>query len=82
MGSWTRFVKAVFKGEWKISPLSWLAFAGTLIYVVSPIDLIPELLVPFVGYIDDLGIWGVLTVLVAKEKGRWEDSLRRSAIDI
>lgn len=81
MTSWGRFIKAVFKGEWKISVLSWLAAIATVIYVISPIDLIPELLVPFVGYIDDLGVWGVLTVLIAKEKGRWEDSLKASAIN-
>lgn len=75
MTMWIKFFKSVIKGEWKLSPMSWLAVIGTLIYVVSPIDLIPELFLPFVGYIDDLGVWGIFTVLVAREKAEWEASL-------
>lgn len=79
---WGKFFKAVFKGQWKISPLSWLAVAGTIIYIVSPIDAIPEIVVPFVGYIDDLGLWGVMTVLAAREKSHWEASLRDGSIEV
>lgn len=82
MRMWTRFAKAVLSGRWKISPLSWLAVVGTIVYIVSPIDAIPELVVPFVGYIDDLGLWGVMTVLAAREKSRWETSLRDGAINL
>jgi uncharacterized membrane protein YkvA (DUF1232 family) len=82
MRMWTRFFKAVLKGNWKISPMSWLAVVGTIVYIVSPIDAVPELFIPFVGYIDDLGVWGVMTVLAAREKGRWEASLRDGAINI
>ncbi len=28
----------------------------TILYVISPIDFLPELLIPGVGYLDDLGI--------------------------
>lgn len=79
---WWRFFKAIVKGEWKLSPLSWFAAIGTLVYVVSPVDVIPELFLPFVGYIDDLGIWGVMSVLAAREKGRWEAALREGSIDV
>jgi uncharacterized membrane protein YkvA (DUF1232 family) len=82
MQMWIRFFKAILKGEWKLSPMSWLAAIGMLIYVVSPIDLIPELVLPFVGYIDDLGVWGIFTVLVAREKNEWEASLREGSIEI
>lgn len=82
MRMWTRFIKAVLTREWKISPLSWFAVVGTLVYTISPIDAVPELVLPFVGYIDDLGLWGVMTVLAAREKSRWETSLRDGAIDI
>ena len=81
MRMWGRFIKAVLKGEWKISPLSWLAVVGTIIYVVSPIDFIPDV-IPFVGVIDDVGLWGVMSILAAREKLRWDTSLRDGAISI
>ena len=79
---WGKFIKAIFKGEWKLSPLSWLAAVGTVIYVLSPIDVVPELFVPVLGYIDDLGLWGVMTLLAAREKSTWESSLRDGSISI
>lgn len=79
---WGKFLKAILKGEWKLSPMSWAAAIGTLIYVVSPIDLVPELFLPFIGYIDDLGLWGVMSILAAREKSHWEASLRDGAIEV
>lgn len=32
-----------------------LLFLG-FIYLISPIDIVPELLIPVVGYIDDIGV--------------------------
>ena len=82
MRMWMKFFKAIANGTWKLSPVSWLAAIGTLVYVVSPIDVIPELFLPVIGYIDDLGLWGVMSVLAAREKARWEASLRASSIDV
>jgi len=82
MGMWGRFAKAIFKGEWKLSPMSWIAAIGTVIYVLSPIDFVPEAFIPVIGYIDDLGLWGVMTLLAAREKSRWENSLREGSISI
>ncbi len=82
MRMWWRFLRAILKGKWKLSPISWVAAIGTLIYVVSPIDVIPELFLPFIGYIDDLGLMGVMSILAAREKGQWEASLRDGAIEI
>jgi uncharacterized membrane protein YkvA (DUF1232 family) len=81
MRMWGRFLKAVLKGEWKISPLSWLAVVGTIVYVVSPIDFIPDV-IPFVGVIDDVGLWGVMSILAAREKLHWESSLRDGSITL
>lgn len=36
----------------------WLIALG-LLYVISPIDLLPDL-VPFVGWFDDLGVVGLV----------------------
>jgi uncharacterized membrane protein YkvA (DUF1232 family) len=82
MRMWGKFFKAIVKGEWRLSPLSWLAAIGTVIYVLSPIDLVPEAFIPVVGYIDDLGLWGIMSILAAREKQRWEASLRDGAITI
>lgn len=79
---WIRFIKAVLKGDWKISPLSWIAAIGTLIYVVSPFDLVPEAFLPLIGYIDDLGLLGVMALLATRERSRWTSSLRDGAIHI
>jgi uncharacterized membrane protein YkvA (DUF1232 family) len=81
MRMWGKFLKAILKREWKLSPMSWVAAIGTVIYVVSPIDVVPELFLPFIGYIDDLGLWGVMSILAAREKGNWEASLRDGAIE-
>lgn len=82
MRDWGRFVRAVLSRRWKISPLSWLGAIGTIIYVLSPIDVIPELFLPDVGYIDDLGVWGVMMLLANREKARWHAGRNASAIDI
>ncbi len=82
MRGWGHFVRAVLTRQWKISPLSWLAAIGTVIYVLSPIDVIPELFLPVVGYVDDLGVWGVMVLLASREKARWETGRNASAIDI
>lgn len=82
MSMWTRFAKDVFRGDWKLAWTSWAAAIGTLVYVVSPIDFVPELLLPLVGYVDDLGVIGVMTLLLTREKARWEESIKAGAIDI
>jgi uncharacterized membrane protein YkvA (DUF1232 family) len=82
MRMWWKFFKAILKGEWKLSPMSWIAAIGTIVYVVSPIDVIPEFFLPFIGYIDDLGLWGVMSILAAREKGQWEAALSDGAIEI
>lgn len=74
MRSWFRFARAVARREWRVSPFAGFAAVFALVYTVSPIDLVPELFLPVVGYIDDLGLWGVLLALATREKARWEAS--------
>ncbi len=79
---WWRFFQAVRSGEHRVAPVTWLAAIGAVIYTIVPIDLIPELLLGPLGLVDDAGLWGILVVLVTREKHRWEAHLRDSAIDV
>ena len=63
IGLWSRLIgnfkllysliKDYWKGEYRdVSPWSILVFLAGIIYVISPIDIIPDFL-PLVGQIDD-----------------------------
>jgi len=69
--SWWNFVRAVFRKEHKLAPMTWVAAVFTVIYTISPIDFIPDMF-PIVGQLDDLGLWGVLLLIAAREKSRYE----------
>lgn len=36
-----------------------MAVAGALLYTVSPIDLVPDI-IPIIGWLDDVGVWVLL----------------------
>ena len=52
----SRMVKAYFTGEYRIIPWgSIVKIIAVLIYFISPIDVIPDIL-PFIGLTDDLAL--------------------------
>jgi len=54
-------------GEYKIIP--WKSVAAiifTLLYIINPLDIIPDVL-PFVGYVDDLSVFMALYKLIDKD---------------
>jgi len=54
LGSVPRLVKATLKGEYVgTTRRRLLLLAGAVAYVVSPIDLIPEAIIPIIGLGDD-----------------------------
>lgn len=56
---------------------AWLWFVLSLIYTVSPIDLIPDTF-PFVGWIDDLTLIGASTLnLIEKYNEDTQESLSK-----
>ncbi len=46
------------------SKYRWLVIAGTLLYLFSPIDLLPDM-IPLIGQIDDTVILGLLVAEVS-----------------
>jgi len=59
-------IKDYWKGEYRdVSPWSILVFFAAIIYVISPIDIIPDFL-PLVGQIDDALILNPLHVFFGK----------------
>lgn len=45
-------------GKYSISPKHYAIIGGAILYVVSPIDAIPDI-IPVVGWLDDIGIVGM-----------------------
>ncbi|MBW9094982.1 DUF1232 domain-containing protein [Microbacterium jejuense] len=72
---WWRFLKALKSGEHRVAPSTWVAATAAVYYAVSPIDLIPELVLGPLGLADDLGVWSILGVLVLREHHRWQSRL-------
>ena len=47
--------------------LKFLAVVGAFAYLVSPVDIFPEVLLGPLGYLDDLGVFGLALKYVCKE---------------
>ncbi len=77
---WGSFFKAIFKREHVLSPWTWIVSIFTVVYTISPIDAVPELFVGPLGYLDDLGLWGVLTAVMRWELGRFQAELAAKAV--
>lgn len=43
----------------------------TLLYVVSPIDAIPEMIVPLLGWLDDVGLTAAALAYIAAQAARY-----------
>ena len=50
-----RMVKSERRGEFKISTMDKVKIAGAIIYVISTIDAVPDIL-PIIGFGDDIGV--------------------------
>lgn len=53
-----------YRGLVRNSKYRWLVIAGTLLYLFSPIDLLPDM-IPVIGQIDDTVILGLLVAEVS-----------------
>lgn len=79
---WWRFFTAVRTGQYKVAPMTWLAFAGTLAYTLWPLDFIPDFILGPVGLVDDLGVWAVFLTLATREKQKWQAQMERDGVII
>jgi len=55
------------KGNYKTIP--WRSIAAitfTLLYIINPLDIVPDIL-PFVGFVDDISVFLALSKLVEKD---------------
>ncbi|WP_314503618.1 YkvA family protein [uncultured Microbacterium sp.] len=74
-GMWWTFLKAVKDRQHRVAPTTWVAAIAAVVYTVAPIDMIPELLLGPLGFVDDIGVWSIFAVLFAREQRRWLDGL-------
>lgn len=68
---WWRFLKAVKNRQHRLAPTTWVAAIAATVYTFAPIDLIPELVLGPLGFVDDVGLWSILAILFAREQRRW-----------
>ena len=61
-----RMVKSHIKGDYRMHWQSIVIIVAALVYFVTPIDLIPDL-VPITGYVDDLSILLWVNATLQKE---------------
>ncbi len=60
-------------GRYKMIP--WRSFAAitfSLLYIVNPLDIVPDVL-PIVGYVDDISVFLTLYKLIEKDIEKYED---------
>lgn len=48
-----------------------------VVYLVSPLDAVPELLVPLFGWLDDVGVTALALTWLASKAARYENELPR-----
>ncbi len=66
-------IKDYFNGYYREVPWWTIASIGVaLLYVLSPIDLIPDF-IPIVGYIDDAAVIGACLKMVEKDIERYKE---------
>lgn len=56
-----RMIRDVFYGNFKLNPIDLATIVALIVYVISPVDAIPDF-IPIVGFIDDISLIGYILV--------------------
>lgn len=68
-----QFLKDVKQKNYPETPWKTLAaMIFTILYIINPLDLIPDF-IPFVGYLDDLTVFGFVLKLINKDLTSYEE---------
>jgi uncharacterized membrane protein YkvA (DUF1232 family) len=69
----TRLARAYVKGEYREVPWESIALAiGALIYFLSPVDLIPDV-IPVAGYVDDAAVIAFVVASLSTDLSKFRD---------
>jgi len=63
-------------GKYKISGTTLAYIGGAILYVVSPVDAIPDFL-PIIGWTDDVAVVGFVVSRLSKEIAKYKEFKRR-----
>lgn len=66
--------KDIMAGKFKVNAWNASIIVATIIYVVSPIDAIPDL-IPVLGWLDDVTIVGYALSKLSEELKRYKESM-------
>jgi len=72
-------IKDTFSGKYKMNPWSMSIIIGTIIYVISPLDAVPDI-IPVLGWLDDASIVGFAISKLFEEIERY-NKFKKSNID-
>ncbi|MET3537314.1 YkvA family protein [Chryseobacterium limigenitum] len=70
-----RMIKMWRKGEYPVNSIDIILPLLGLVYVISPIDLLPEVAIPVLGVLDDLAVLSLTIPKLVKEVDKfllWE----------
>ncbi len=76
-----RMVKATKRGEYKMSKKSLIISSLAIIYVLSPLDIIPDWL-PYIGALDDVALLTLAIPFIMKEVDKflaWEEEQKKKS---
>lgn len=69
-----KMMKDVMSGKYSVSGKEKAILIGAIVYVVSPIDAIPDV-IPVVGWLDDIGVVGYAMVSLSNTIQRYKMTL-------